>query len=104
MQDGTTPLQLASQSGHKEVIELLINNGADVDEADRVTYQLLMCGECMVTCMQNALHTILGSGSDVFTCLQKGITSLHLASFNGHKEVVGLLLDRGASVDKADKV
>ena len=39
-----------------------------------------------------------------FTCIQDGVTSLHLASFNGHKEVIELLLDSGASVDKADEV
>ena len=36
--------------------------------------------------------------------MQRGITSLHLASFKGHKEVVELLLDRGANMDKADEV
>ena len=35
---------------------------------------------------------------------QEGITSLHLVSNEGHKEVIELLLDRGASKDKTDKV
>ena len=35
---------------------------------------------------------------------QEGITSLHLVSNAGHKEVVELLLERGASKDKADEV
>ena len=36
--------------------------------------------------------------------MQKGITSLHLASSSGHIEVVELLLDRGANVNIADEV
>ena len=36
--------------------------------------------------------------------LQYGRGSLHEASENGHKEVVELLLEKGADVDKADKV
>ena len=34
----------------------------------------------------------------------QGITPLHLASLNGHKEIVELLLTLGASVDLLDTV
>ena len=36
--------------------------------------------------------------------MQEGTTSLQSASAHDYKEVVELLLDRGASVDKADSV
>jgi len=36
LQDGTTPLSAASQSGHVEVVDCLIKNGAKVDEPDKV--------------------------------------------------------------------
>ena len=36
--------------------------------------------------------------------MQDGITPLHRASFNGHKEIVELLLTLGASVDLLDTV
>jgi ankyrin repeat protein len=36
--------------------------------------------------------------------LQNGRTLLHVASYNGNKEIVEILLDSGAVVDKGDKV
>lgn len=43
------------------------------------------------------------SGS-VPSALQDGQTPLHIAAGKGHKEVVGLLIDRGASVEVMDYV
>ena len=37
VQRGRTALHLASKNGYKEVVKLLIDNGADVDEGDKVT-------------------------------------------------------------------
>jgi hypothetical protein len=37
-------------------------------------------------------------------CLQDGWTPLHRAAWNGHEDVVVLLLDRGANVDAANRV
>ena len=36
--------------------------------------------------------------------IQEGITALQLASENGHEEIVKLLLERGADVDKTENV
>lgn len=38
MQSGATPLFIASQNGHGEVVNILIRKGADVDVARDVRY------------------------------------------------------------------
>ena len=37
MQDGATPLYIASQEGHTSVVSLLLDKGAAVDLPDKVT-------------------------------------------------------------------
>ena len=36
IQDGATPLYLASQEGHEGVVKLLLEKGANVDQQDKV--------------------------------------------------------------------
>ena len=37
LQNGTTPLSLASQEGHKDIVEVLWNHGAEVDLPNKVS-------------------------------------------------------------------
>ena len=42
--------------------------------------------------------------ASLFSLMQDGFTPLYVASWNGHKGVVELLLEKGANVDQQDKV
>ena len=42
LQNGTTPLILASHEGHKDIVEVLLNHGAEVDLPDKVS----VCVSC----------------------------------------------------------
>ncbi len=46
----------------------------------------------------------LKSGTDINTCNANGLNALHLASKEGHADVVRELLKRGGNVDAATKV
>ena len=37
LQDGVTPLIAASQKGHKDIVEVLLNHGAEVDLPNMVS-------------------------------------------------------------------
>ena len=40
MQDGATPLYVASLEGRKGVVKLLLEKGANIDQQDKVEYSL----------------------------------------------------------------
>ena len=43
LQDGDTPLSLSSQGGHKDIVEVLLNHGAEVDLPDKVSVCVSYC-------------------------------------------------------------
>ena len=43
LQNGNTPLIAASQKGHKDIVEVLLNHGAEVDLPDKVSV-FVSCG------------------------------------------------------------
>ena len=71
--NGWTPLHNTAWHGQKEVAELLIANGADVNA-------------------KGTVRTKVG-----------GVTPLHIAADKGHKEIAELLIAAGADVNAKDK-
>ncbi|MGH2453317.1 MAG: ankyrin repeat domain-containing protein [bacterium] len=85
--NGITPLLSAVYSGRRDLADLLIRGGADVD--------LFAAAALGRTARLDAL--LHESHALVHTHSADGWTPLHLAAFFGHPEAVRLLLARGAS-------
>ena len=97
-----TPLHLVAFEGHKEIIELLIAEGADVNA-------IIVSGPLQLNVGDIALNfttdgeiaaLLRKHGGMTSEELRSGMTPLHLAAVNGHKEIVELLIAKGADVNE----
>jgi len=101
MNIGATPLLVASQNGHLEVVRELLARGAAVDAADNRGFTPLYIAsrEGHV----EVVRELLARGAAADTTNSKGFTPLYTASELGHVEVVRELLAQGAAVGTATK-
>jgi ankyrin repeat protein len=94
--NGRTPLLIAAELGHPGVIELLLEEGADVS-AETGT------GDAFHTASyfnrKETVELLLRKGFEINAQSRALGTALQAASHRGHKEIVALLLDKGADVN-----
>jgi ankyrin repeat protein len=94
---GSTPLHLAAYEGHKDVAELLLAKGAEVNatDIDGSTPLHLAAYEGH----KDMAELLLANKANVNARDNKGQTPLHEAAVKGYKDVVELLLANGADVN-----
>ncbi|KAJ3988807.1 hypothetical protein F5890DRAFT_1389017, partial [Lentinula detonsa] len=85
--DGVLPLHAACAGGHEQVVKLLLDHGADVNAA-RLPRRYFNEKN------RDASAPIVGT---------TGSTPLHFAAANGNKDIITILLMRGAHADRQDK-
>ena len=105
---GRHALQMACVWNYKDVAELLLNRGANVDEKDVYGSTALTLASEFAS--ENIVSMLLDRGANINEkCYKVGMNSLHYASCNtkhkeGRLEVVRCLLDRGADIhEKSNK-
>lgn len=105
---GTTPLFIATLKGHADIIEWLVEFGAEVDKHQGSgSFRGISALYYAASTGNKALvETLLNNGADV-NLLQgegshKGKSALFVAAMNGHTGIVKLLIDQGADVFAVD--
>ena len=95
--DGLTALISASQNGHSEVVQILLKGGADpnIQKNDGAT--------ALMSASQNGhsevVHILLKRGADSNIQRKDGVTALMIASYNGHSEVINILINGGGNLN-----
>ncbi len=98
--NGQTPLHYAAQEGHKDVVEVLLIDKADVNAKDKVG-----CTPLHVAAYRghkDVVEVLLAYKADVNAKDNNGFTPLHFAAGIGHKDVVEVLLAYKADVNAND--
>lgn len=96
--DGNVPLWEAILGGHEPVVQLLVDNGANLRSGEMGHFA------CIAVEQNNLqlLKEILRYGGDVTSAKNNGTTALHVAVCEDNIEIVKFLLKQGADIDKPD--
>ncbi|WP_342026022.1 ankyrin repeat domain-containing protein [Cytobacillus pseudoceanisediminis] len=94
--DGFTALGLASYLGHKEIVEYLVQKGADVNSASKNSMKVMPLHSAVATKKVDIAEVLLKNGAKVNAKQDSGWTPLHEAALHGHSDMIKLLLRFGA--------
>ena len=84
-----TALMVASQQGHREVVEVLVGKGARIDVQMENGRTALMLASALGH--REVVEVLVGKGARIDLQGEDGMTALALAKAQGHREVVALL-------------
>ncbi|KAL6614834.1 hypothetical protein ACP70R_037104 [Stipagrostis hirtigluma subsp. patula] len=96
--EGKVPLWEAMCEKHDAVVQLLVESGADLSSGDTALYACVAIEEKNT----ELLEDIIRYGGDINRPMKDGTTALHRAVCDGNIEMVELLLENGADIDKLD--
>lgn len=96
--DGFYPLGLAAFFGHRDVVALLLERGADVKMAARNPMRVTALHAAVARRDSQIVKMLIERGADVNARQQAGFTPLHAAAQHGEMDIVRALVAAGAEV------
>lgn len=98
--DGFTPLICAAENGHREIVEFLLTNKADISATSANGWTALHAAAYFGH--KDVVEVLLSHKAKINAKDLDGNTPLHLASGGRHKDIVELLLANKADVNAKD--
>lgn len=100
---GLTPLHAAAYKGHREVVELLIAKGANINDATN-DFRLTPLHAAAEENHMDVAKMLIAKGANLHVKEASGYTPVSRACFRGHKEMIRLLRQHGATCQPASLV
>lgn len=100
MPSGVTPLMLAAASGHRPLVELLMDRGAALRAQGREGVTALYVAT--VAGRVDAAEALIAHGAELEARTKSGYTPLSYAARSGNGPLASLLIARGANVNAKD--
>ncbi|PSF35189.1 hypothetical protein C7H19_17565 [Aphanothece hegewaldii CCALA 016] len=98
---GRTPLMYAAAGGHSEIVQTLLQLGADANDQDTIAYTpLALASENNHLAV---VRLLVSAGADVNQAVAYGNTPLILACTAGAVEIAEMLLTHGASITQTNR-
>ncbi len=98
--DGFTALGLAAYFGYEEIARLLISRGADVNIPASNGFNVYPIHSAVASGNHSITKLLINAGANINVTQQAGFTPLHAAAQLGDIELIILLLEHEAEVDK----
>ena len=95
--DGFQPLGLAAFFGHADIVEFLLEKGAEINSPSRNAMRVMPLHSAVANRRTGIVQLLLEHGADVNAAQADDFTPLHEAAQNGMLVVTQWLLDRGAN-------
>jgi ankyrin repeat protein len=96
MYDGVSPLFVAAKQGNRDIVQLLINAGANLDKVGSFNSPLHVA---IKSNHNEIVDLLIASGANVNIQEEFELTPLHIASSQGQLSIVDKLIKAGAQVD-----
>jgi uncharacterized protein len=97
--DGHLPLGLACFFLHEDIVEYLLEKGANVNDASQNNQRVTPLHAASASRSVSIVRTLLEHGADPNARQNGGFTALHSAAQNGQVEMIRLLLAQEAQAD-----
>lgn len=97
--DGFQPIGLAAFFGHTDIVEYLIEQGAEIDAPSQNNMRVRPLHSAVANKRVDIVKLLIDHGADVNSTQADDFTPLHEAAQNGLLDVAQWLIERGAHVN-----